>query len=39
VFLEMPQEGGHVGFKQKNSPYSWAEVRAWEFYNEYCLKR
>ncbi|MGE0931579.1 YheT family hydrolase [Peijinzhouia sedimentorum] len=34
VYLEMPQEGGHVGFKQKNSPYSWAEVRAWEFYQE-----
>ncbi len=32
LHLEMPEEGGHVGFMQKNeSEFSWMEHRAWEF--------
>lgn len=29
--LEIPKYGGHCGFPLKNSPYSWAEMRAYEF--------
>ncbi len=32
-YLETPQHGGHCGFPLKKSPYSWAEIRAYEFIN------
>ncbi len=31
LFLETPQEGGHVGFQVPNSHHTWSEDRAWEF--------
>lgn len=31
LFLEMPEQGGHCGFMQRGSPYSWAELRALAF--------
>lgn len=32
-YLENPKYGGHCGFPLKGSPYSWAEIRAFEFLN------
>ncbi|MCC5929697.1 MAG: alpha/beta fold hydrolase [Cyclobacteriaceae bacterium] len=31
VFLEMPLQGGHVGFYHPGKKYTWAEVRALDF--------
>ncbi|MGB3180869.1 MAG: alpha/beta fold hydrolase [Cyclobacteriaceae bacterium] len=31
VYLEIPEEGGHVGFVMKGRKYTYAEVRAYEF--------
>ncbi len=31
LFLEIPQQGGHCGFIQRDSLYSWAELRALDF--------
>lgn len=31
VYLEMPKQGGHVGFEQRNKPFMWSEYRALEF--------
>ncbi|MFN7116143.1 MAG: YheT family hydrolase [Saprospiraceae bacterium] len=31
VHLEMPKQGGHVGFEIRNKPYMWSEYRALEF--------
>lgn len=31
VFLEMPAQGGHVGFEQRGKPFMWSEYRALEF--------
>lgn len=31
VHLEMPKQGGHVGFEMRNKPYMWSEYRALEF--------
>lgn len=31
LFLEIPKHGGHVGFLQKEKPYSYVEERALEF--------
>lgn len=33
LYLETPKYGGHCGFPLKNSPYSWAEMRAFAFLN------
>lgn len=32
VYLETPQNGGHCAFPMKNSPYSFSEIRALEFF-------
>lgn len=31
AYLENPRFGGHVGFPQRNTVYTWAECRAYEF--------
>lgn len=31
LFLEMPEQGGHCGFMEKNNIYTWAEKRALSF--------
>jgi hypothetical protein len=31
IHLEMPRQGGHVGFEMRNKPYMWSEYRAVEF--------
>ncbi len=31
IYLETPEEGGHVGFTMSNSKYAWSEIRALEF--------
>lgn len=33
-YLEMPKEGGHVGFTVKQGDYSYMALRAWEFVTE-----
>ncbi len=33
IHLEMPQQGGHVGFTLAGDEFSWMEYRAWEFIN------
>lgn len=33
IFLEIPQKGGHCAFPLPNTKYSWAEIRAYEFFN------
>lgn len=32
-YLEIPQNGGHCAFPMKNSPYSYSEIRALEFFH------
>ncbi|MDW5288259.1 hypothetical protein [Formosa sp. PL04] len=32
VYLEIPKYGGHFAFLLKNAPYSYAEVRAFDFF-------
>ena len=32
VYLETPKYGGHCAFPLKNSPYSYAEIRAFDFF-------
>ncbi|MEM1119656.1 MAG: alpha/beta fold hydrolase [Bacteroidota bacterium] len=34
-YLEMPKQGGHVGFSMKNSDYSYMALRGWEFVNKH----
>lgn len=34
-YLEMPDEGGHVGFPLKDSAYSYMAIRAWDFVSEH----
>ncbi|WKK83355.2 YheT family hydrolase [Marivirga arenosa] len=34
ISLELTKYGGHVGFLQKKSPYTYAEERAFEFFNK-----
>lgn len=34
VYLETPKYGGHCAFPLKDSPYSYAEVRAFEFFTK-----
>ena len=29
--LEMPEQGGHVGYSLSRSRYSWMDIRAWDF--------
>ena len=36
-YLETPKYGGHCGFPLKNSPYSWAEKRAYQFFSDHCM--
>lgn len=31
IHLEMPKQGGHVGFEQRNKPFMWSEYRTLEF--------
>lgn len=31
LFLETPEQGGHVGFSLRKKPYAWSEYRAMEF--------
>lgn len=31
IYLEIPRQGGHVGFEQRNKPFMWSEYRALEF--------
>lgn len=31
IYLETPEQGGHVGFSVRGKPYAWSEYRAWEF--------
>lgn len=31
IHLEMPKQGGHVGFEQRNKDFMWSEYRALEF--------
>jgi len=33
VYLEMPEHGGHCAFPMKNSPFSFSEIRAMEFFS------
>ncbi len=33
VYLETPNHGGHCAFPLPNSPYSWTDFRAYEFFN------
>ncbi|MGK7393844.1 MAG: YheT family hydrolase [Candidatus Cyclobacteriaceae bacterium M3_2C_046] len=35
VFLETPSRGGHVGFSQENSPYTWSETRSLDFVRQF----
>lgn len=35
IYLEQPKEGGHVGFSLTRNPYSWAELRALQFVEEF----
>lgn len=35
VYLEMPEHGGHCAFPMKNSPFSFSEIRALEFFSEH----
>ncbi len=32
VYLETPEQGGHVGFPIGDNSHSWSEMRAWEFF-------
>lgn len=32
IYLETPKNGGHCAFPMKNSPYSYSEVRGFEFF-------
>ncbi|HMN90045.1 MAG TPA: alpha/beta fold hydrolase [Saprospiraceae bacterium] len=34
LHLEIPLQGGHVGFELRNKPYMWSEYRALEFCSE-----
>lgn len=36
-YLETPKHGGHCGFPLKGSTYSWAEIRAFEFFEKNIL--
>ena len=38
IYLENPSQGGHVGFSQSGSYYSWMEKRAYSFIEEYLQK-
>jgi len=31
ITLEIPEQGGHVGFNIKGKAFAWSEYRAWEF--------
>jgi predicted alpha/beta-fold hydrolase len=35
VYLEIPENGGHCAFPMKNSPYSYSEIRGFEFFQNY----
>jgi len=35
LHLEIPKHGGHVGFSLKRKKYSWMDVRAYEFLNQF----
>ncbi len=35
IYLETPKHGGHCAFPTNNSPYSYSEIRALEFFNEW----
>lgn len=34
LYLEQPQQGGHVGFSLPRKPYAWSEYRAFQFQQE-----
>lgn len=34
IFLETPDQGGHVGFSVLGQTYNWMETRAWEFVSD-----
>lgn len=34
VFLETPKHGGHCAFPQKKTPYSYSEMRAFDFFDK-----
>lgn len=35
LFFEVPKHGGHCAFPLENNPYSWCEIRAFEFLKDY----
>jgi len=35
IYFEVPKYGGHCAFPLKNTPHSWAEIRAFEFLKGY----
>lgn len=35
IYFEVPKHGGHCAFPLKNNPFSWCEIRAFEFLNDY----